>query len=295
MLHALIQTESSWRPYAIGVVGGRLQRQPTSRGEAILTAQALLAVGHDISLGLAQINSRNLARHGATLQTVFEPCRNVAIGAAILRDCLARAQQAATARLPVAAVRVASVTTRVSAFPTPARTGSVDAVWQAALSCYYSGNFVRGLQADGAGGSSYVARVLANAAAPVRPIPLVEASGVHSRGAGATASAGSRAPNVGLARNGRYSRDAADGAGAPAWLWRADSPVALTVDAGIASLVRGSAAAGPSPASGVPTVAAPARVPFPERGFVQIVAADSWPQPGPPAGHEARSGDASRP
>ena len=57
---ALVHVESAFNPWAIGVVGGSLLRQPHSRGEALATARALRAAGWDVSIGLGQITGRKL-------------------------------------------------------------------------------------------------------------------------------------------------------------------------------------------------------------------------------------------
>jgi type IV secretion system protein VirB1 len=134
-LQALVRTESAFNPYAIGVVGGRLQRQPRNRAEAIATAEALDAQGINFSVGLGQVNRANLSRYGLNFQTAFDLCANLQAGADILRDCYARA-----------------ATTM----------GAGDSALRASLSCYYSGNFTRGFKPD-FGGTSYVERVTANA------------------------------------------------------------------------------------------------------------------------------------
>ncbi|MBU7442673.1 lytic transglycosylase domain-containing protein [Paraburkholderia fungorum] len=134
-LQAVVRTESGFNPYAIGVVGGRLVRQPRDRDEAVATAKALEAQGINFSMGLGQVNRTNLARYGLTYETAFDPCANLRAGSAILHDCYERA-------------------TAAMGQGTPAL--------RAAISCYYSGNFTRGETAD-AGGTSYVQRVVANA------------------------------------------------------------------------------------------------------------------------------------
>jgi type IV secretion system protein VirB1 len=134
-LQALVRTESAFNPYAIGVVGGRLEHQPRNRAEAIATAEALDAQGINFSVGLGQVNKSNLSRYGLNYQTAFDLCANLQAGANILRDCYTRA--ATTMGVGNSALR-------------------------ASLSCYYSGNFTRGFKPD-FGGTSYVERVSANA------------------------------------------------------------------------------------------------------------------------------------
>lgn len=154
-LQKVVNTESGFNPYAIGVVGGRLERQPRNRDEAVATARALEAAGWNFSMGLSQVNRTNLGRYGLDTTTVFDPCANLRAGSAILTDCYSRAS---------------------------ALTGPGQQALLAAFSCYYSGNFQRGFERD-AQGTSYVQRVVSSAASadPVtpagqaRPIPVVPA------------------------------------------------------------------------------------------------------------------------
>lgn len=147
-LKAVVTTESSWNPYAIGVVAGRLERQPGSLDEAVATARELERQGFNFSLGLGQVNRYNLARYGETYETVFDPCRNLQAGAAILQDCFVRAKK---------------------------RLGDDQQALRAAFSCYYSGNFTRGFRPDQAGQPSYVQKVVSNASHAAPPIPVVPA------------------------------------------------------------------------------------------------------------------------
>jgi len=126
--HALVEVESGFNPWAIGVVGGALLRQPRSHADAIATAAALMAAGHNFSVGLAQINVRNFARLGLTLESAFEPCGNLAAMQAVLGECFDR-----SSRL---------------------RPNDSQRSLRMALSCYYSGNFTVGFR-DG-----YVRRVV---------------------------------------------------------------------------------------------------------------------------------------
>jgi type IV secretion system protein VirB1 len=156
-LQAIVRTESGFNPYAIGVVGGRLMRQPANRDEAIATARALEAGGWNYSMGLGQVNRGNLAAYGLTLETAFDPCANLHAGSAILSSCYTRAAAA---------------------------TGAGQRALLASFSCYYSGDFTRGFKAD-FGGTSYVQRVVANvpidadataAPATAQPIQVVPAA-----------------------------------------------------------------------------------------------------------------------
>ena len=128
---ALIQVESGGNPFAIGVVGGELVRQPTNHPEALATVAALEAAGWNYSVGLGQINKRNFQRYGLSAATAFEPCANLAAMQAILGECFARASRGASRR------------------------AQKQAALRDAFSCYYSGNFLTGHR------HGYVGKVLA--------------------------------------------------------------------------------------------------------------------------------------
>lgn len=141
---ALMRTESALNPFAIGVVGHRLERQPRTRTEALATARSLQVRGHNFSVGLAQINVQNFERLRLTTETAFDPCSNLTAMQTILTDCYARA--AKRTELPQRALRKA-------------------------LSCYYSGNFVTGFA------HGYVRRVVEAASAQaIRPQPTLHST-----------------------------------------------------------------------------------------------------------------------
>ena len=113
VMQHVVAVESSYNPFAIGVVGGRLVRQPRSLDEAVATARMLEAKGRNFSVGLAQVNRHNLEAQGlAGYAPAFDACSNLAAGARILADCRQRAR----------------------------------GDWNKAFSCYYSGNFVTGFR-----------------------------------------------------------------------------------------------------------------------------------------------------
>jgi type IV secretion system protein VirB1 len=97
VLERLMKVESSFNPYAIGVVGGRLARQPRHKEEAIATAQYLAQAGWNFSLGLGQVNRHNLDKYGLDYETVFDPCHNARAAAGIFNECLRRFGQVFTA------------------------------------------------------------------------------------------------------------------------------------------------------------------------------------------------------
>jgi type IV secretion system protein VirB1 len=135
-LAAVVSVESSHNPFAIGVVDGRLARQPQTKAEALAAVEKLEAEGKNFSVGIAQVNRYNLKKYHLTYDTAFEPCANLKAGGEILADCYTRA------------------------FP---KYPNEQSALQAALSCYYSGNFTRGFKPDAVGKPSYVETVLAHA------------------------------------------------------------------------------------------------------------------------------------
>lgn len=132
--HAIVVVESSFNPFAIGVVGGALARQPRNKAEAVATALALKAQGYNYSMGCRQVNQANLAKYGLDLDTVFDPLKNSMAGSAIYDECRTRAV---------------------------AKFGDGISATRAALSCYCSGNFTRCQQKEG-NSISYVDKVLTN-------------------------------------------------------------------------------------------------------------------------------------
>jgi len=84
---AVVSAESDFNPYAIGVVGGHLSRQPVNLAEAVETVNQLENRGFNYSVGLAQINKVNFERHNLGEQSMFDPCKNLKAGASILEKC----------------------------------------------------------------------------------------------------------------------------------------------------------------------------------------------------------------
>lgn len=112
VMQHVVQVESSRNPFAIGVVGGRLARQPRNMEEALAAVQLLRQEGYNFSVGIAQVNRYNLAPYGLnTYAEAFDVCANLLAGSRILRECYDRAKD-----------------------------------WGKAFSCYYSGNFVTGFR-----------------------------------------------------------------------------------------------------------------------------------------------------
>lgn len=123
VMHHVVRVESSYNPYAIGVVGGRLVRQPRNLSEALSTVRMLESRGFNFSLGLAQVNRYNLAKYGLdSYEKAFQACPNLQAGSKILAECYGRSK----------------------------------GDWGKSFSCYYSGNFVTGFR------QGYVQKVFAS-------------------------------------------------------------------------------------------------------------------------------------
>jgi type IV secretion system protein VirB1 len=151
VMHHVVRVESSYNPYAIGVVGGRLARQPKNLSEAVATAHMLESRGYNFSLGLAQVNRYNLGKYGLeTYEKAFDVCPNLTAGSRILAECHSRS----------------------------------NGDWGKSFSCYYSGNFVTGYR------HGYVQKVYASirasqgsgirSAATAPAIEVIEAPPHHS-------------------------------------------------------------------------------------------------------------------
>lgn len=151
---AVAHVESGFNPFAIGVVGGRLERQPANKAEAVVTAKALEEAGFNFSVGVGQVNRYNLTKYGLDYDKAFEACPNLRAASLILKDCYDRAK---------------------------ARSLSDQDALQASFSCYYSGNFSTGFKPDFKGQPSYVQKVLngagvAGAVQAVMPIKVIAAA-----------------------------------------------------------------------------------------------------------------------
>ena len=138
VMQHVVHVESAFNPYAIGVVGGRLVRQPRNLAEAVSTVRMLDARGFNFSVGLAQVNRHNFDRYGLnSYERAFQACPNLQAGSRILAECYGRS----------------------------------GGDWGKSFSCYYSGNFTTGFR------HGYVQKVYAsmrgNAENAVAPIEVI--------------------------------------------------------------------------------------------------------------------------
>lgn len=128
---AIVKTESQFNPLAINInARAKLERQPASKEEAIVTAKWLIANKYNIDLGLGQVNSANLAKTNLSVEDAFDSCKNLAAAATILQWNYASASKKITGE---------------------------QAALHAAISAYNTGSFTRGFN------NGYVQKVLNNA------------------------------------------------------------------------------------------------------------------------------------
>ncbi|MBN8904921.1 MAG: hypothetical protein BGO51_26190 [Rhodospirillales bacterium 69-11] len=133
-LEAVMRVESGGNPLAINVnqLSGP-QPHPATLADAVAAAQSYVARGYSVDLGLMQVNSRNLAALGVTIEEVLDPCANVKAGAAILTANYAEAVRSR---------------------------GEGQGALQAALSAYNTGSFYQGFE------NGYVARYYGSGGIP---------------------------------------------------------------------------------------------------------------------------------
>ena len=146
----IVRVESGGNPLAINV--NRLagpQPRAGSAADAARIARDYIARGHSVDTGVAQVNNRNLAALGYSIEDMFgSPCKNLAAGAAILTQCYLRA-------VPLY--------------------GDGQAALHAAASCYNTGShqrgFANGYVAKFTGGYAVPAAAGMSLASALRPTP----------------------------------------------------------------------------------------------------------------------------
>ena len=125
---AIIQAESKGNPLAIGLNGdNRLARQPRDLAEAVRWARWFVARGYSVDIGLMQVNAKNMARLGVSIERAFDPCVNIRAGSLVLREFYQTARNAH---------------------------GSTEMALHAALSAYNTGSLTKGFS------NGYVKKVI---------------------------------------------------------------------------------------------------------------------------------------
>ena len=138
---SVVHNESRFDTWAIGDNTARRSYHPSSLPDAVALASRLVAAGHNLDLGAAQLNvaAGHLQRRSLPLAAAFDPCTAFRVGAEVLAECWTRATGTGTqARL------------------------------LAAIGCYNAGH--------PSPGTAYVQRVQASAAQIVPAIRLVGSS-----------------------------------------------------------------------------------------------------------------------
>lgn len=226
VMHHVVRVESSFNPYAIGVVGGRLVRQPKTLPEAVATVRMLEQRGYNFSIGVAQVNRYNLGKYGLdSYEKAFDVCPNLQAGSRILAECFQRSQD-----------------------------------WGKSFSCYYSGNFVTGFR------HGYVQKIYASmrgsqaGASGIEAIAVIGEPKQSSGGATNSAMAAATAAVYAPARRSGFSRAEALVAS------RREPDTAATQAAASAALAAASVQPAPNLAAALPAPMAPvAAAPQPQQ------------------------------
>ena len=85
-LAAIVQQESGGNPLALHDNTSGKGYAPATVAEAARLARELIAQGHSVDIGLAQINSRNLPRLGLGVDQVLDPCANLRAAQTVLME-----------------------------------------------------------------------------------------------------------------------------------------------------------------------------------------------------------------
>ena len=85
---AIIKVESGGNHLSIGDNTTRSRVTPTPRtiDEAVAIAMTLINQGHNLDLGISQINSANLKTYKVSVKDIFDPCTNITVGSSILSN-----------------------------------------------------------------------------------------------------------------------------------------------------------------------------------------------------------------
>jgi len=139
-LLSVVKTESGFNAFAIGDNTDRRSYAPATLPDAVALATRLVAAGHSLDLGAAQINTAagHLQARGLPLSAAFDACTGLRVGSEVLADCYRRASGVEQARL------------------------------RQALSCYNTGTLDRG--------AGYAARVWRTAA---EVVPAIQIAGPY--------------------------------------------------------------------------------------------------------------------
>lgn len=154
----LVLAESGGDPLQVNVNGGpRVRAGSIAQGAAIV--RRYVAAGYTVDVGLAQINSANLARLGVTVEQAFDPCTSLRLASIVLQ------QSYGLARRHYAGLDAISATYSLyntGTLTRGLRNGYVGRVWSAAAA----------LGSVGAPPSSAIRRTFVAAEASPEPLPV---------------------------------------------------------------------------------------------------------------------------
>ncbi|ELI5720904.1 transglycosylase SLT domain-containing protein [Vibrio fluvialis] len=119
VVRALIDVESNSNPLAVAVIGFDRFFQPSSLTMGNKMLNSLEKRGIKYSAGLMQITKDNFEAYGLDNYSVFNPCKNIRVGADIFHNCLMRS---------------------IKKYGEEDKTRN----YRNAASCYFSGNFRTG-------------------------------------------------------------------------------------------------------------------------------------------------------
>ena len=134
-LVAFAQYESHRNPNTIHDNTTGLSYYPQTASAAVAVAESLLAQGHNLDLGIMQVNDANLAGTGLTVGTAFDPGRSIRAGAIILTAAYQRCLHGNPSPNPIeqqAALRCAASVYNTGRELAGTLKGYQAAVWRAA-------------------------------------------------------------------------------------------------------------------------------------------------------------------
>lgn len=85
VLRAVARTESNFQPWMLHDNTVQISDSPASLAAAEVEANAWIAEGDSVDLGLMQINASNLPALGMNVREALDPCTSLAAGATVLR------------------------------------------------------------------------------------------------------------------------------------------------------------------------------------------------------------------
>ena len=91
---AVVQHESGGNPLAMWDNATGRRYLPTSVHQAVQILRRLLTAGHQVDVGIAQVDSENFQHYGLTVRSAFNACTNIHAGGKILQEAWFQAKHA---------------------------------------------------------------------------------------------------------------------------------------------------------------------------------------------------------